>query len=122
MDANEYACKVKPGSRSLGVLLNKVQWLGKGKGPTVAVMDEIETVSAKEAPQAAKEKKPDSSLASEPVPETETPSVIDESVKINGDDITIMRGDRKYRIRQFPHVRLLTLYTPLLFRYLKGYF
>ena len=33
MDANEYGCKVKPAAKSLGVLLNKVEWLGKGKAP-----------------------------------------------------------------------------------------
>ena len=33
MDANEYALKVTPAPKSLGVLLNKAQWLGKGKPP-----------------------------------------------------------------------------------------
>jgi DNA primase catalytic core len=33
MDANEYALKVQPAMRSLGVLLNKAEWLGKGKRP-----------------------------------------------------------------------------------------
>lgn len=31
MDANEYARKVTPGAKSLGVLLNKAEWLGKGQ-------------------------------------------------------------------------------------------
>ena len=33
MDANEYACKVQPAAKSLGVLLNKTEWLGKGQRP-----------------------------------------------------------------------------------------
>jgi DNA primase catalytic core len=33
MDANEYALKVQPAAKSLGVLLNKAEWLGKGKKP-----------------------------------------------------------------------------------------
>jgi DNA primase len=37
MDANDYGCKVKPTAKSIGVLLNKAQWLGKGKPPTVTV-------------------------------------------------------------------------------------
>jgi len=31
MDANEYALKVRPAAKSLGVLLNKAEWLGKGQ-------------------------------------------------------------------------------------------
>ena len=30
MDANEYARKVQPAAKSLGVLLNSAEWLGKG--------------------------------------------------------------------------------------------
>ena len=33
MDANEYSLKVQPAAKSLGVLLNKAEWLGKGKRP-----------------------------------------------------------------------------------------
>jgi DNA primase len=33
MDANEYALKVTPAARSLGVLLNRAAWLGKGARP-----------------------------------------------------------------------------------------
>ena len=40
MDANEYAVKVKPAAKSLGVLLNKAQWLGKGKPPVITVTDQ----------------------------------------------------------------------------------
>ena len=31
MDANEYACKVKPADKSLALLINAAQWLGGGK-------------------------------------------------------------------------------------------
>jgi DNA primase catalytic core len=33
MDANEYACKVKPADKSLALLLNSAQWLGAGARP-----------------------------------------------------------------------------------------
>lgn len=33
MDANEYALKVQPASKSLGLLIRKALWLGKGKAP-----------------------------------------------------------------------------------------
>src|SRR5271156_169022 len=39
MDANEYAVKVTPAAKSLGVLLGNAIWLGKGKPPAVAVIE-----------------------------------------------------------------------------------
>jgi len=35
MDANEYACKVTPAAKSLGLLIRKAVWLGKGEAPPV---------------------------------------------------------------------------------------
>lgn len=39
MDANEYALKVQPAPKSLGVMLNRAEWLGKGKRPRVSVIE-----------------------------------------------------------------------------------
>src|SRR5438132_3701622 len=39
MDANEYALKLTPAIKSLGMLLGKAAWLGKGQRPTVAVSE-----------------------------------------------------------------------------------
>jgi hypothetical protein len=39
MDANEYALKVQPASKSLGIMLNRAAWLGKGEQPIVAVIE-----------------------------------------------------------------------------------
>jgi DNA primase len=99
MDANEYACKVKPADRSLSVLLNKAEWLGKGKRSSVAVKEviEIEPAQESEPPPAAKEKNIPS-LAAEPVLPA-PPSIPDIPIEIKGDEITITRGDRRYRIR-----------------------
>jgi len=103
MDANEYGCKVKPAGKSLGVLLNKVEWMGKGKAPSIVVMESVEAAAPViEQPQAAKEKSPEvSSLAAEAAPSTitTTPNILDVPIEIRGDEITIARGDRKYRIR-----------------------
>ena len=103
MDANEYGCKVKPAAKSLGVLLNKVEWLGKGKGPIITVDEQIETVPNQKEPQATKEKKPEIfSLAAEPAAApvvSAPPKVIDAPIEIKGDEITITQGDRRYRIR-----------------------
>jgi DNA primase catalytic core len=61
MDANEYALKVTPATKSLGVLLNRAAWLGKGARPAgrvavpVIVPEPIVALPAAEEP-AAKEK------------------------------------------------------------------
>jgi DNA primase len=94
MDANEYGCKVKPAAKSLGVLLNKVEWLGKGTR-SIIVPDAVEETMAPVVQQtkAAKEKTEVPSLAAE------KSGIIDIPIEINGDEITITQGDRRYRIR-----------------------
>jgi DNA primase catalytic core len=50
MDANEYACQVKPATKSLGVVIRSAQWLGRGDahgganvaGGTTPGMEEVE--------------------------------------------------------------------------------
>ena len=41
MDANEYARKVTPAAKSLGVLLNKAEWLGKSQRPEPCVVEPV---------------------------------------------------------------------------------
>ncbi len=67
MDANEYALKVTPAAKSLGMLLGKATWLGKGVRPTVAVI-EPQTIEEK-TEAAAKEK------ITEPITTAATPTV-----------------------------------------------
>ena len=38
-DANEFALKTRPPGKALGLFLNSAEWLGKGKRPTVAVIE-----------------------------------------------------------------------------------
>jgi DNA primase catalytic core len=63
IDANEYALKVTPAAKSLGVLLHRAAWLGKGQPPAERVaVPVIETAPAAaaapaEAKSTAKEKK-----------------------------------------------------------------
>ncbi|MFY9314845.1 MAG: toprim domain-containing protein [Burkholderiales bacterium] len=42
MDANEYALKVQPPAKSLGVAIRKASWLGKGKAPQRAEVEPVE--------------------------------------------------------------------------------
>jgi DNA primase catalytic core len=66
MDANEYARKVTPAAKSLGVLLNRAAWLGKGQRPaqraaaSVMVPGPIVEPLPAEAKAAAKEKRANS--------------------------------------------------------------
>jgi DNA primase len=100
MDANEYGCKVKPAGKSLAVLLNQVKWLGKGKRPSVTVPDLVGIETESEQPQAAKEIPSLAAEAAEPVAlPIPTPQILDVPIEIRGDEITITRGDRRYRIR-----------------------
>ena len=113
MDANEYALKVTPSAKSLGVLLNNAIWLGKGQRPTVGVL-EPQKIEEKSEP-AAKEKisetieantneeseLPLAAESSEPieqVPVATRSSPLEVPVEINGDEIRITQGDRRYRV------------------------
>ena len=118
MDANEYALKVTPAGKSLSVLLNNAIWLGKGRQPTVGVI-EPQIIEEKSEP-AAKEKICETSEAntqeeselplaaesSEPIEEEVAPVAampaqqrsFDVPVAINGDEVTITQGDRRYRV------------------------
>lgn len=57
MDANEYALKVQPASKSLGLLIRKAVWLGKGEAPP-AVRGEAPQPSTEPVIEAAKEEMP----------------------------------------------------------------
>jgi DNA primase catalytic core len=127
IDANEYALKVTPAAKSLGVLINRAAWLGKGQR-AAAPEPEIEPLPAK-AKAAAKEKKieddvpepiaesmpttdaptkevfslaaePEPVASMQPEPATAAPAPsIDVAVEIRGEDIFIQQGERRYRIR-----------------------
>jgi DNA primase len=80
MDANEYALKVTPAAKSPGVLINKAEWLGKGK------------------PAAKEEPVPVLPVAAPALP-TPAPRLIDVPVEMRGEDIILTQGDRTYRVR-----------------------
>jgi DNA primase catalytic core len=134
MDANAYALKVQPASKSLGVLLNKSEWLGKGQRPEprtlepviepepgieplpavieaatketiIEVTPEPELSPAASIPIETEDHVPSLAAESEPVapvqPEpTAAPApTIDVPVEKRGEDIFLMQGERRYRIR-----------------------
>jgi hypothetical protein len=83
MDANEYARQVKPAAKSLGVLINRAAWLGKGQRPEVhsAVLEIVPAPSMEPEPaeeQAAKEEI--IAATPEPSPAASIPAKIEEQV------------------------------------------
>lgn len=70
MDANEYAQKVQPAEKSLGLVLQQAEWLGKGKRPGVTVAEPAPSA----AKSATKEKIP--AVKPEPAPAVEPAAAV----------------------------------------------
>lgn len=117
MDANEYALKVQPAAKSLGVLIRKAVWLGKGQAPqavrgaapaqpaTIARLDR-----AYLPPPEMSEEVTASSLVAgptataEPLPASpQPPAAQDIPLEIRDKEITLTLGEgkdsRRYRVR-----------------------
>jgi DNA primase catalytic core len=123
MDANEYALKVTPAAKSLGVLLNRATWLGKGqRSASRVIVPETITEPAPTAEEpAAKETIIIEAAAPEPTPEPEnwlraaaeeaapvlplaavaasSGPQVDVPVELRGDDVLLRFEDREYRVR-----------------------
>lgn len=109
MDANDYAQKVQPATKSLGMLIRKAAWLGKGEAPplTPQAAPVIEPAPAVEAaaPSAAKEEQP-ASVPVEPLPASPLPAApVEHKPDIKDNEIHLTFGEgkheRKYRVRGF---------------------
>ena len=96
MDANEYALKVQPASRSLSVLVRAATWLGAASR-TAQVADvaaEMKIEAAKERVLTPAADAPTLPLAANP------PAARDElPVETSGEDVVLRFGDRGYRVR-----------------------
>ena len=98
MDANEYALKVAPPEKSLGVLINSAQWLGKSKPPERITVEVVtapvprESVPVEEK-AAAKEETVVLPLAAVPS------ATADVEVEVRGSEVFMTFGDRRYRVR-----------------------
>ena len=123
MDANEYALKVTPAAKSLGLVIRKAQWLGKGEAatmrpaPVMAVsMPAVIEGAATEAMVAAPEIAPAAAVA--PITEAEVSDTVaaaplpvlpasplpamataDIDAQVRDEEIVMVLGDRRYRIR-----------------------
>jgi DNA primase catalytic core len=121
MDANEYALKVTPATKSLELVIRKALWLGKGKtqtpstqatstpAPPSTAKDEIPPEIVADAPAEASEiEEPSLPLAAdselevaeplvatpEPAPPTEPPPAEE-----RGEEVVMSLGDRRWRVR-----------------------
>jgi DNA primase catalytic core len=110
MDANEFALKVTPAAKSLGMLLGKAAWLGKGQPPAVAVSEpqiiEEKPAAKEEIAETIEanthEEQVDLSLAADPpiaaLPTGTAVPVREAPVAVEGETVFVTLGERRYRI------------------------
>ena len=103
MDANEYACQVKPAAKSLGVVLRTASWLGQGEAPRVEVLDpshapaslsDDDDTAVTSAPETLPDEPPEPSEAS---PQPKPADAIHADVAEH--EVTMIFAERHYRIR-----------------------
>ena len=108
MDANEYALKVGPSEKSLGVAIRSAQWLGKGT-PKARVMSVAEPVLVESvsdlacAPSlslAAEEAAKEENLPAQVIPAAPASPAAAESHTLGAErEHVVMFGERRYRVR-----------------------
>ncbi len=101
MDANEYALKVTPADKSLGLVIRKAVWLGKGAAPAEAPGQHVEDVPTETTPPADVAPAAETpSLAAEPVA---PPPAADIAAEVSDDEIVVSFASgadtRRYRVR-----------------------
>jgi len=121
MDANEYALKVTPAAKSLGLVIRKAQWLGKGEAPSTRPSPSVAVSTAAASEEAAKGEIPApaeiapiivaasvtnavATTASAPIPALPAsplpaPAAADIEAQVRDEEIVMTLGDRRYRIR-----------------------
>lgn len=105
MDANEYAVKVTPASKSLALALHKAVWMGKGSPskhpPTVTA--EVSSLAASSSPtetMAGTTEADESSLAAKKDTVTSAPVPTEgKPVLVNDDEVLFHFDNRRYRLR-----------------------
>ena len=104
MDTNEYACKVTPPEKSLGLLIRKAVWLGKGVPPAEAPGQRVEgvappAVAANPAPAESVPSVELPSLAAVPAAASDAAPAADIAAEVTDDEVIMSFGDRRYRVR-----------------------
>jgi DNA primase catalytic core len=113
MDANEYALKLGPAAKSLGVVIRKSVWLGKGKAPSAPSAEPVVTVEHVTEASPARADAASSSLAAlaakeetdEPLPATPLPAApaAEAAPEVKQAEVVFTFGEngnaRRYRVR-----------------------
>lgn len=106
MDANECARKLQPAAKSLGLLIRKTVWLGKGTAPgepeTQPEAKPVVAEVAPAAPHAAPSVSPLATAPENPVPLPASPmpdTAREVPCEVRDNEILLTQGDRRYRVR-----------------------
>jgi DNA primase len=101
MDANEYALKVQPAAKSLGIVIRKAVWLGKGPAPSESPGQQIEHTPTRidPTPLAASVSAPSVADAVNPALASPTPDTAASSDNPLADEVIVSYGERRYRVR-----------------------
>jgi DNA primase len=113
MDANEYALKVQPAAKSLGILIRKALWLGKGKPPERAAVLPVampaEVLPSRKTADQEETQEPQPLLAAAvpaepPLPAARVPEALPEpAAEVKDNEITVSFGEggnaRRWRVR-----------------------
>jgi DNA primase len=95
MDANEYALKLAPAEKSLGLVIRKAVWFGKGPPPTESPGQQIEDMPTAGAPDIVP------LAASVPAPiaaDAVNPAATLDANPL-ADEVVVSYGERRYRVR-----------------------
>jgi len=113
MDANEYALKVTPANKSLGLLIRKAVWLGQGQAPIETLLTTTETFPSLAAESVVNEKKKitEVSIEEKALPASPLPALAQMEIahELQGDDIHLPLSNRRYRIRGLQNNHSLAL-------------
>ncbi|HEU4602912.1 MAG TPA: CHC2 zinc finger domain-containing protein, partial [Steroidobacteraceae bacterium] len=119
MDANEYALKVGPASKSLGVAIRSAQWMGKGQPKAITTVEPMPSVEPPAVPlkineeaehaqslpplvaeEAASVVEAAPSLPAQVIPDAPSPALVPAIKSIGSEREHVMSfGDRRYRVR-----------------------
>ncbi len=104
LDANEYALKVTPATKSLGLLIRTAEWMDEGRAPVRKIASTAPETSEDERDSplilAASPASSPAPLPESPLPAARMPEVPqDIAAKVSESEVVLTFADRRYRVR-----------------------